>query len=145
MWKLPAAKRCSRTIFLSHDVYKSAVNVTLESNIYPQIDPPPSTKADFDVVLPPYKSERKNVQLQLIESRMWAFYRAKNEPQTLPLSPPKMGGSETRIRYFTSKTWHFLDETLLQSFFALKLYPWCPHRVAQKCNFVHDFANNAAL
>jgi len=20
---------------------------------------------------------------------------------------------------------------------------WCPHRVAQKCNFVHDFANNA--
>jgi len=32
-----------------------AVNVTLQPNIYPQSDPPPSTKADFDVLVPQRK------------------------------------------------------------------------------------------
>jgi len=42
----------------------------------------------------------------------------------------------------------YLDETPLQSFFALKLSHTAlillmmPHKLAQKCDFVHDFANN---
>jgi len=40
---------------------------------------------------------------------------------------------------------------LLQSFFALKLsdraliLSLIPHRVAQKCNFMYDYANDAGL
>jgi len=71
----------------------------------------------------------------------------------LHLCPPqkKKVGSKTRIRCFTSKT-DFSNKLCykvhLGKNFQIKwIYvccPSCPHRVAQKCNFVHNFANNAA-
>jgi len=67
-----------------------------------------------------------------------------------PMPSPKKIGSETRIRCFTSKTHILSIKTLLESFFALKpshkvhtsllMPPWG----GPKCNFVHDFAHNAA-
>jgi len=84
-----------------------------------------------------------------IGSRLQAFQRAKDESHTLPLSFAPNGGLETLIRCFTFKA-DILYKTLLQSIFTLKrsdkafILPLVPHNVAQKCNSVHYFANNAA-
>ena len=79
---------CSRTIPLSNGVYMFAVNVTLEPNIQPQIDPPPST-----MTLSTYqcisRNSQQKVKLSRIRSRLRAFQRAIDEVRTLRLTPPK--------------------------------------------------------
>jgi len=52
----------------------------------------------------------------------------------------------TFMNFVHSCVWQLLlknkrwDETFKQS----AICSWCPHRVSQRCNCVHDFANNAA-
>jgi len=78
-------------------------------------------------------------------------YKLSNELKVayVILKPPEKGGSERLIRCFTSKTDIVSMKLCYQGFFVLKilhkvyiLFPWCPHRVGQKSNFVHDLVNN---
>jgi len=48
--KITSAK-VYRTIPLCTGVYRLAVNVTFQHNIWPQSDPPPSTKAELEVLV----------------------------------------------------------------------------------------------